>query len=115
VDEAKSRQSVDWQQYFYSIKQQCPWSLASWQRGLIDIQTWQGQVQDLGEYDARVYVVNMPNEELEKLCEELDHGVSEWLFSYPGYGQWATPVPVLIQQDRQQLARIRQKLQSDNK
>jgi hypothetical protein len=42
---------------------------------------------------------------------ELDQQdpVHEWLFSYPGYGLYATPVPVLIQQNRQQLNQIRDK------
>lgn len=106
---------VDWQDYFLKIKDQCPWSYTAWRRGLIDIQPWQGTPIDLGVYDARVYTVDMPNAELEQLCYNLDEGEYEWLFSYPGYGSWATAVPCLIQQDRQELARIRQNLDKHNK
>jgi hypothetical protein len=107
--------AVDWAEYFYSIKRQCPWSYTSWRRGLIDIQPWLGTPIDLGVYDARVYLVDMPQAELETLCEQLDEGEYEWLFSYPGYGPWATPKPCLIQQDRRELARIRASLAKDNK
>jgi hypothetical protein len=42
-------------------------------------------------------------------AQELDHGEYEWLFSYPGYGEFATPVGVLIQQDRKVLNDLRTK------
>lgn len=57
-----------------------------------------------------MYIVTVDNVALEALADQLDHGEDEWLFSYPGYGPWATPVPVLIQQNRLQLNQLRQQL-----
>jgi hypothetical protein len=56
-------------------------------------------------------MVNAPTETVEALCQGLDYGSDAWLFSYPGYGQWATPMPVLIQQDRAKLESLRLKLE----
>jgi hypothetical protein len=107
----RSHQSVDWGEYFYSIKAQCPWSHVAWAKGKIDIQPWTLGVQDLDVYRARVYLVKGLNKRrLKKLAKKLDHGVCEWLWSYPGYGPYATPVPVLIQQRRAELDAIRQTL-----
>jgi hypothetical protein len=36
------------------------------------------------------------------------------LYSWPGYGKFATPVPVLIQQDHKQLQDLRDKLQVES-
>jgi hypothetical protein len=110
-DVARSHQSVDWGQYFLSIESQCPWSLMAWAKGKIDIVNWCGQVKALDVYRARVYVVKNTNRRrLKKLCKKLDHGECEWLWSTPGYGQFATPVPVLIQQNRRDLSNIRSQL-----
>lgn len=99
----------DWDSYFLAIKDQCPWGYAAWQQGLIDIQTWTGRPQPLSKYQARVYIVNANGATVEKMAEELDEGEHEWLFSYPQYGEFATPVPVLIQQDRATLTKLRKK------
>ena len=105
---------VDWSEYFQTIKAQCPWSLRAWQQGLIDIVTYTGEIIPLGDYHARVYVVHAANETVEALAYALDHGEDEWLFSYPGYGEFATPVAVLIQQNRAKLTAIRNKLARDS-
>jgi hypothetical protein len=107
-----SHPSVDWGQYFTSIRTECPWALAAWSQGLIDIVNYTGEILPLGKYHARVYMVNAPTETVEALCQGLDHGEDAWLFSYPGYGAWATPMPVLIQQDRQRLQSLRSQLES---
>lgn len=99
----------DWGEYFRLIRKQCPWSYKAWQQGLIDIQQWDGKPKPLGDYHARVYIVNASGAIVEKMAEELDEGECEWLFSYPGYGEFATPVPVLIQQDRATLTKLREK------
>ncbi len=98
--------SVDWSRYFKSIRTECPWSYAAYTQGLIDIVAWSGEPLPLGTFQARVYVCN-DKDAVEALSSALDHGESEWLFSYPGYGPWATPVPVLIQQNRHELAQLR--------
>lgn len=100
---------VDWSQYFKDIKTQCPWSWQAWQQQQIDIVDWQGEIKPLGQYQARIYVCDVTDQELETLADRLDsESISdEWLFSYPGYGRWATPVRVLIQQDRIKLNELR--------
>ena len=102
---------VDWGKYFLSIQTQCPWSTIAWAKGKIDIAQWSGKVIDLDVYRARVYIVkNINKRKLKKLANRLDVGDSEWLWSYPGYGPYATPVPVLIQQNRAELNAIRKRL-----
>jgi hypothetical protein len=45
-----------------------------------------------------------------EIANSLNHGDDEWLYSYPSYGEFATPVTVLIQQNRAMLSDLRQKL-----
>ena len=102
---------VDWNQYFLDIESQCPWSLMAWVKGKIDITEWRGQALSLDQHRARVYVVKpMTRRRLKKLCKSLDHGPDQWLWSYPNYGAYSTPVPVLIQQRRHELDAIRKHL-----
>lgn len=107
----KSHQSVDWLAYFESIQHECPWSLAAYRKGAIEIGDWCSTdvILPLGDLQARMYCVAYPNSIVEAMALELDSGdiTCEWLFSYPGYGAYATPVSVLIQQDRAELARLR--------
>ena len=103
-------EAVDWYQYFKSIRTECPWSYSAWQKGLIDVKPYTGEILPLGQYQARVYTVLDPKQSVELLAAALDHGEDEWLYSFPGYGPYATPVPVLIQQNHQQLTQLRQQL-----
>jgi len=111
---ARSHQSVNWLEYFESIQQECPWSLRAYKQGAIDIVNWHDSdtLEPLGEYQARMYIVDYPDAIVEAMAEELDcdDQESEWLFSYPGYGDFATPVSVLIQQNRKQLNDLRSRL-----
>ena len=107
---SQSLKSVNWQEYFTKIKSQCPWSLAAWHRGSIDIQAWQGQLEPLEGWDARIYITTLNKRRVKKLAHSLDEGVYEILWSHPSYGAHATPVSVLIQQWRAELNAIRQKL-----
>lgn len=100
--------NINWLKYFDSIRSQCPWSWRAWQQGLIDIVVWDNTIKPLAHYEARLYIV--AEQSVEALAYELDYGPDEWLFSYPGYGPYATPVPVLIQQNRQRLELLRQQL-----
>jgi hypothetical protein len=110
VEEARSHQSVNWYDYFKSIKTECPWSYSAYLKGEIHISEYTGEILPLGRYQARVYTVTDPTQSVEALSAALDHGDDEWLFSFPGYGPFATPVPVLIQQDRKELNRLRHQL-----
>jgi hypothetical protein len=108
LDENQKRNS--WRDYFYSIREQCPWSWRAWQKDLIEIVPWQGSAKPLGNLEARVYTVDIDNSELKQLAHDLDEGECEWLYSHPGLGPWATPVSVLIQQDRATLTLLRNNL-----
>ena len=103
-------EDVNWYQYFKSIRVECPWSYSAYVKGQIHIVEYTGKILPLGDLQARVYLVNAPEETVEALAAGLDHGEDEWLFSYPGYGPYATPVAVLIQQNRKQLNDIRNSL-----
>jgi hypothetical protein len=109
VEQDANQERNKWADYFYKIREQCPWSLAAWNKGEIDIVAWTGEVLPLSGYQARVYIVQGTNEEVKALAKELDHGECEWLYSFPGYGPFATPDKVLIQQDRAELTRLRNK------
>ena len=112
MDEARNHPSVDWLEYFKSIREECPWSYSAYQKGLIHIVEYQGYRIPLGDYSARMYVLNAPDHTVEALAASWDHGEDEWLFSYPGYGEYATPVKVLIQQNRAQLNQLRSQIKS---
>lgn len=101
------RSKTDWGEYFASIKQQCPWSYVAWKQGQIDITEWDSNIIPLNDMQARVYLAQ--DVDVETLAKELDVGEYEWLFSYPGYGQFATPEKVLIQQLRSTLTELRSK------
>jgi len=107
VEQARNHQSVNWLEYFTSIQKECPWSLAAYRRGEIDIVRWEGYALPLEGYQARMYTIDAEDHVVERLAQALDQGECEWLYSYPGYGPFATPVKVLIQQDRETLARLR--------
>lgn len=109
VDVVRNPLRSEWAEYFAQIKPVCPWSYSAWHKGLIDVVEWTGVIIPLESYTARMYLVDSSPQELEKMCEELDHGECEWLFSYPNFGEYATPVNVLIQQDRKTLNELRQK------
>ena len=109
VDVVQNHPKSEWGEYFAEIKRECPWSYAAWLRGQIDITEWTGEIKPLGDMQARVYTISASDEDVEKLAQELDQGEYEWLFSYPGYGPFATPEAVLIQQDRSVLAELRGK------
>ena len=112
MEKAKSHQSVDWYAYFKSIREECPWSYAAYLKGKIDIKEYEGVRLPLGDYSARMYIVNAPDATVVAIAQGLDYEDKdcEWLYSYPGYGEFATPVKVLIQQDRKQLNELRTRL-----
>jgi hypothetical protein len=105
----RSHQSVDWELYFLKIKPVCPWSYAAWQRGQIEI-VYTKFERPLGDFAARVYAIDLTKRRLKKLAKLRDHGESEWLWSHPEYGAYATPMPCLIQQDRAKLNSIRKQI-----
>jgi len=109
VEKAKSHQSVDWYAYFKSIRTECPWSYAAYLKGKIDIREYKGEKLPLGDFSARMYIINAPDATVTAIAEGFDYEDTkyEWFYSYPGYGRYATPVSVIIQQSRSQLQDIR--------
>ena len=105
----RNHQSVNWANYFFKIKEACPWSLIAWQKGKIDIVRTK-QILPLGDYRARIYVFDLTRRRLKKLCRQRDQGVYEWLWSEPRYGSNGAPVACLIQQNRQELNTIRARI-----
>ena len=106
-------EAVDWTAYFDHIKGQCPWSWGAWRKNQIWIGTRGDLVQPLESYQARMYVIkNITPRRLKKLANRLDSIDSEheWLWSHPRYKKYSTPVPVLIQQNRQYLNQLRRGL-----
>jgi len=114
VEKAKNHQSVDWYAYFKSIRSECPWSYSAYIKGLIDIVEYSGYSIPLGRYQARMYIVRAPNATVTAIAEGFNYTdpECEWLFSYPGYGDYATPVSVLIQQNRAELNQLRSQQKS---
>lgn len=112
VEKARSHPSVDWLAYFESIQRECPWSLAAWRKGGIDIVDYEGKRLPLGDYSARMYVISAPDATVVAIAQSMDYDDQdcEWLYSYPGYGDYATPVKVLIQQNRSTLNNLRSQL-----
>lgn len=109
--EANGHQNVDWLSYFKSIRRECPWSLRAFQRGQIEFTHYTGEIWPLGELEARIYIIEEDTESIEALAAGLDYGQDAWLFSYPGYGPFAAPVAILIQQNRQRLEELRTQLE----
>jgi len=109
-----------WQIYFASIKGVCPWSLRAFMDNNIlfldysskTYNTW-GSIFHASKHEAFVYkCVDKSVDWLIDKCEELNKKStrSEWLWSHPSEGGNSTPVPVLIQQDREQLESLRDKI-----
>jgi len=98
-------EKVDWLEYFDKIKKVCPWSYTAYKKGEIKIRSWDGEWEHLGNNQAIVYIVKNANRRrLKKLCKQLDTSLEyEWLWSEPTNGPFASPIPILIQQDRRKL------------
>lgn len=105
--------AVDWSKYFNSIKTVCPWSLSAWKRGGIDIQSWRGEAIPLDSWDARIYLApHHKPRQLKKMCDRFnrDNPSEEWLWSHPVFEDNSAPIACFIQQDRERLLLLRQKL-----
>jgi hypothetical protein len=102
-----------WAKYFYSIKKVCPWSWEAFQNKQILIIKFD-EVLPLHDYQAIVYTffseIDIESlDTLAKWCNKT-YPECEFLWSHPDHtkgGNNQTPVPVIIQQDRKQLAGLR--------
>jgi hypothetical protein len=113
---------IDWAKYFESIQKVCPWSLESFEKGRIDFvpYTWEGlNARDVSwprltqrEFDAVVYLM-APDDpmELDLICEQMESSpYCVYFWSHPDYtkgGFNQTPIPIIIQQDRMNLLKVR--------
>ena len=114
---------VDWLKYFHSIKHVCPWSYESYTQGTTKITQFDSNILKLNEQNWR----NLPWEVIvyqlgdDLTLDAIDKFVAirnesqekcEYLWSHPSFtkgGNNQTPVPVIIQQDREQLLKLRRK------
>jgi len=112
-----------WLKYFHSIKNVCPWSYESYINGKIKILPYNEDSLKLTEanwteqpLDALVYVVEgLTLDEIDDIvadrndCQEK----CEYLWSYPTYTKGKNnqaPYPIIIQQDRARLMKLRGKI-----
>ena len=121
---ARRREAEDstWLQYFKSIKNVCPWSYESYINGKIKILPYDEDFLKLTEanwkeqsLDALVYIVEgLTLDEMDDIvadrndCQEK----CEYLWSYPTYTKGKNnqaPYPIIIQQDRAKLMKLRGK------
>ncbi len=100
-----AEEKVDWSAYFDHIKSVCPWAYAAYKKQEIKITEWSGKVDQLENYQAIVYIVpNINRRRLKKLAKKLDTSLEyEFLWSEPTNGDYASPVHILIQQNRRKL------------
>jgi hypothetical protein len=115
---AKSLLQEDkWLEYFASIRTVCPWSYPAYAAGEILIVQGVPKDSTLAPYRARVYLLpDWSPRRIKKLAGKLDNTdlQHEWLWSHPRYGGYSAPVGCVIQQDRQELAKIRQRLKEQH-
>ena len=103
-----------WDEYFSKTQEECPWSTQAWQKGRIAISEWQGSPEKLEPYAARIYTLKGTRRLIIHLCERLNKIYPEdtWFWSHPDDGHLSTPVPCLIQQNKQHLEDIRNAISS---
>jgi len=113
-------EEADWAEYFAKIKGVCPWSYRAHMADNIlfldynepELATWSSLFHS-SKYEAFVYKCpGKSSDWLNSKCDQLNQTdqKSEWLWSHPTEGGDSTPIPVLIQQDKVQLAELREKL-----
>ena len=114
VEEAK------WACYFAKIKGVCPWSYRAYMADNIlfvdytdsTFNTWRLFLKGT-KFEAVVFKCPEKSSEwLNKKCDQLnaEQTTYEWLWSHPEHGGDSTHIPVLIQQMRQQLEELREKI-----
>jgi len=116
----KVQEEVNWTKYFAKIKGVCPWSYRAHMKDTIlfidysdvTINTWQ-LFLDATEYEAFVYKCpGKSSKWLNAKADEMNakYKKHEWLWSHPEHGGDSTPIPVLIQQDRETLTKLREQV-----
>ena len=118
---AKAHAEANWKKYFEDIRTVCPWSYAAYMSDKIlivpyaesEFSTWRLFLHYTG-FESVVYTfpADITSGYLENLCDALNETdtESEWLWSHPEQGGDSTPTPVLIQQERAKLEKLRHKV-----
>ncbi len=116
----KAQEEVNWAEYFAKIRGVCPYSYKAHMSDKIlfvdysdkDFETF-AKLYGLTEHEAFVYKCYAKSGKwLNEKCDEMNVLLAqcEWLWSHPDYGNDSTPIPVIIQQDKQTLESIRKKI-----
>ena len=106
-------ENVSWKAYFERISDACPWSLEAYNNDEIQFFQEINTIRSLENNKANLYILsNFSIDDIYELAEQLDELYEEYefLWSHPDYtkgGNRATPVPVIIQQDKAQLEYLR--------
>lgn len=117
--DSEAVKSDRWAKYYHSIKQVCPWSgRAHKMSKILYVETTPVCLDTYAklfphtDYEAAVYKWPTASVEwLKTMCDGLnDTYDTEWLWSHPAEGGDSTHIPVLIQQDAEQLAELREKI-----
>jgi len=114
----KDQKEVNWASYFAKIRGVCPWSFKAHMQDKIlfipytdtTLSTW-AVLFSASKHEAFVYKCPEKSVDwLNSMCDKLNAKYTEyeWLWSHPAEGGDSTPVPVLIQQDRAQLEKLRE-------
>ena len=116
-----------WPKYFQSIQDVCPWSYEAYKQGKLDIRDFDidaiihTDVDWTGEWNAVIWQhCPYPVDDMEKVVDDLNSESKKciYFFSHPTYTKGRnkqTLVPVIIQQDKKQLADARQQKKGRNK
>ena len=116
-----AKEDKTWAKYFADIRGVCPWSYNLMDKILVldthvnCMNTW-STIFKSSNHEAFVYKFPKANAQwLINKCEELNASQehSEWLWSHPDEDsgdKTSTHIPVLIQQDREQLTELRNKV-----
>ena len=117
VAEAK----LNWLEYFHSIRKVCPWSYQSYLDGTTKITNFDEDILVLNEqnfetlpWEVIIYLLgdDLTLNAIDEYVAFLNEcqNTCEYLWSHPTFtkgGNYNTPVPVIIQQDRTRLMELR--------
>jgi|TARA_X000000950_G_scaffold198320_1_gene238861 hypothetical protein len=116
-----------WPKYFQSIQDVCPWSYQAYKEGKLDIREFDidAIIDEDWDWTGRLNAIvwqNVPYSlnDLEALVTDLNRESKNciYFFSHPAYTKGKnkqTLVPVIIQQDKEQLTKARRSMKGRKK
>lgn len=101
-------QKCNWTEYFRSIREACPWSGVYYGQGRIEISRWRRRILPLSNLRARVYTYTDSLRRLKHQVKQIEPLHPEYIFfiSQPSWPN-GTPQLCVIQQDREELQKLR--------